>query len=67
MIKVVTLVGTRPEIIKLSETIKKFEIFFNHTLIHSGQHYDYELSDIFFKDLGLKKPSTFSFNLQAYP
>jgi UDP-N-acetylglucosamine 2-epimerase len=59
MIKVVTLVGTRPEIIKLSETIKKFEIFFNHTLIHSGQHYDYELSDIFFKDLGLKKPSIY--------
>ena len=57
MIKVVTLVGTRPEIIKLSSAITKFEKYFNHTLIHSGQHYDYELSEVFFKDLGLKEPS----------
>ncbi len=59
MIKVVTLVGTRPEIIKLSSTITKFEKYFNHTLIHSGQHYDYELSEVFFKDLGLKEPSIY--------
>ena len=59
MIKVVTLVGTRPEIIKLSSAIIKFDKYFNHTLIHSGQHYDYELSEVFFKDLGLKKPSIY--------
>lgn len=59
MIKIVTLVGTRPEIIKLSSSIKKFEKYFDHTLIHSGQHYDYELSDVFFKDLSIKKPSIF--------
>ncbi len=59
MIKVATLVGTRPEIIKLSSTIKKFQKFFEHTLIHSGQHYDYELSEVFFKDLGLKRPDIF--------
>ena len=59
MIKVVTLVGTRPEIIKLSSAITKFEKYFNHTLIHSGQHYDYELSEVFFKDLGLKEPSIY--------
>ena len=58
MIKVVTLVGTRPEIIKLSSAITKFEKYFNHTLIHSGQHYDYELSEVF-KDLGLKEPSIY--------
>lgn len=59
MIKVVTLVGTRPEIIKLSTSIKKFQKYFQHTLIHSGQHYDYELSEVFFKDLNLKKPDIF--------
>lgn len=59
MIKVVTLVGTRPEIIKLSSSIKKFDKYFNHILIHSGQHYDYELSDVFFKDLNIKKPTIF--------
>ena len=59
MIKLVTLVGTRPEIIKLSEAIKKFDKFFDHILIHSGQHYDHELSEIFFKELGLNKPNIF--------
>lgn len=59
MIKVVTLVGTRPEIIKLSTTIKKFDKFFNHTLVHSGQHYDYELSEVFFRELGLRKPDIY--------
>lgn len=59
MIKVVTLVGTRPEIIKLSAAINKFDKYFNHTLVHSGQHYDYELSEVFFKDLGLKKPKIY--------
>tara|TARA_X000000950_G_scaffold234381_1_gene284301 strand:+ start:418 stop:1548 length:1131 start_codon:yes stop_codon:yes gene_type:complete len=54
-IKVVTLFGTRPEIIRLSSIIKKFDKYFDHTLINTNQNFDYELSDIFFKDLKLKK------------
>ena len=55
-IKVVTVVGTRPEIIRLSSIIKKFDKVFEHTLIHTGQNYDFELSEIFFKDLDLRQP-----------
>ena len=58
-LNVLTVVGTRPEIIRLSETIKKFDKFFEHILVHSGQNYDYELSDVFYKDLGLRKPDIF--------
>ncbi len=54
--KLVTIVGTRPEIIRLSSIIKKFDYYFDHTLIHTGQNYDYELNEIFFKDLGLREP-----------
>ncbi|MDA9799990.1 UDP-N-acetylglucosamine 2-epimerase (non-hydrolyzing) [Gammaproteobacteria bacterium] len=54
-----TVLGTRPEIIRLSEVIKKIDKFFNHTLVHTGQNYDYELNEIFFRDLGLKKPNIF--------
>ncbi len=56
MYKVVTIVGTRPEIIRLSSILKKFDKHFKHFLIHTGQNYDYELNQIFFHDLGLKKP-----------
>lgn len=59
MIKVMTIVGTRPEIIKLSEVIKELDKFTNHLLVHSGQNYDYELNEVFFKDLGLRKPDFF--------
>lgn len=59
MYKVLTLVGTRPEIIKLSLTIKKLDKIFRHYLVHSGQNYDYELNQIFFKDLGIRKPDFF--------
>ncbi|MBO2542861.1 UDP-N-acetylglucosamine 2-epimerase (non-hydrolyzing) [Salegentibacter sp. BDJ18] len=59
MIKVMTIVGTRPEIIKLSEVIKELDKFTNHILVHSGQNYDYELNEVFFKDLGLRKPDFF--------
>ena len=59
MYKVLTLVGTRPEIIKLSLTIKKLDILFNHYLVHTGQNYDYELNQIFFKDLNIRKPDYF--------
>jgi len=54
--KVVTIVGTRPEIIRLSSTIKKLDKHHDHYLIHTGQNYDYELNEVFFQDLGLKAP-----------
>ena len=55
-IKLVTIVGTRPEIIRLSSIIKKFDKYFDHTFIHTGQNYDYELNEIFYKDFNLRKP-----------
>ena len=55
-LKLMTIVGTRPEIIRLSETIKKCDIYFEHVLVHTGQNYDYELNEIFFKELNLKAP-----------
>jgi UDP-N-acetylglucosamine 2-epimerase len=58
-IKVVTVVGTRPEIIRLSAVIKELDKYANHILVHTGQNYDYELSQIFFDDLGLRKPDYF--------
>ncbi len=57
--KVMTVVGTRPEIIKLSQIIKKLDKNFDHTLVHTGQNYDYELNEIFFEELGLRKPDIF--------
>jgi len=59
MLKIFTIVGTRPEIIKLSEVIKELDKYTNHILVHSGQNYDYELNEVFFKDLGLRKPDYF--------
>jgi UDP-N-acetylglucosamine 2-epimerase len=58
-ISLATIVGTRPEIIRLSEIIKSLDLTCNHTLIHTGQNYDYELNEIFFNDLGLRKPDLF--------
>jgi len=52
-------VGTRPEIIKLSEVIKELDKHSNHILVHSGQNYDYELNELFFNDLGIRKPNYF--------
>lgn len=57
--KVMTIVGTRPEIIKLSEVIKELDRNTNHILVHTGQNYDYELNEIFFEQLGLRKPDEF--------
>ena len=54
--KVLTVVGTRPEIIRLSETIKRLNSDFNHKLVHTGQNYSHELNDIFFDDLNVPKP-----------
>ena len=57
--KVMTIVGTRPEIIKLSRVIAELEENVEHILVHTGQNYDYELNEIFFKDLRVKKPDHF--------
>ena len=57
--KLATIIGTRPEIIKLSSVINKCDSFFDHILIHTGQNYDYELNEIFFEDLGIRKPDYF--------
>jgi UDP-N-acetylglucosamine 2-epimerase (non-hydrolysing) len=54
-----TIVGTRPEIIRLSRVIEKLDRFCKHTLVHTGQSYDYELNEVFFKDLGVRKPDEF--------
>ncbi|MFZ2497810.1 non-hydrolyzing UDP-N-acetylglucosamine 2-epimerase [Methanosarcina sp.] len=55
-LKVMTILGTRPEIIRLSETIKKLDKFVDHVLVHTNQNYDYELNQIFFDELQLRKP-----------
>ena len=52
-IKVITVVGTRPEVIKLSQVIKELDINADHTIVHTGQNYDYELNELFFEQLGI--------------
>lgn len=58
-LKVMTVLGTRPEIIRLSRVIPKLEKYFDHTLVHTGQNYDYELNQMFFEDLKIQKPNIF--------
>ena len=58
-LKVMTIVGTRPEIIRLAETIKKCDEYFEHILVHTGQNWDYTLNDVFFKELELREPNHF--------
>ena len=58
-LKVITVVGTRPEIIRLSRTIAKLDEYTEHVLVHTGQNYDYELNQIFFDDLGIRTPDVF--------
>lgn len=58
-LKVATILGTRPEIIRLSATIKLLDRFLDQIIIHTGQNYDYELNEVFFHDLGLRKPDFF--------
>ena len=58
-IKIMTVVGTRPEIIRLSRIIPKLDKFTDHILVHTGQNYDYELNEIFFEDLDIRKPNYF--------
>ena len=55
-LKVMTIIGTRPEIIRLSACIKACDKYFNHVLVHTGQNWDYSLNEVFFKDLGLRGP-----------
>ncbi|MGN3439302.1 MULTISPECIES: non-hydrolyzing UDP-N-acetylglucosamine 2-epimerase [Proteus] len=58
-LKVVSVVGTRPEIIRLSRVLIKLDQFCEHIIVHTGQNYDYELNEIFFTDLGVRKPDYF--------
>ena len=59
MLKVMTIVGTRPEIIKLSRVMAELDKYTNHLIVHTGQNYDYELNEIFFKELQIRKPDYF--------
>ena len=58
-LKVMTFIGTRPEIIRLSRTMVRLDEFLNQVIVHTGQNYDYELNEVFFKELGLRKPDHF--------
>lgn len=58
-LKVMTIVGTRPEIIRLSRVLYKLDEYCDHVMVHTGQNYDYELNQIFFDDLGIRKPDHF--------
>ncbi len=59
MLKIMTIVGTRPELIKMSRAIAEFDQHTNHILVHTGQNYDYELNQVFFENLGIRKPNYF--------
>lgn len=59
MLKVMTIVGTRPELIKMSRVIAEFDTHTNHVLVHTGQNYDYGLNQVFFDELGIRKPDYF--------
>jgi UDP-N-acetylglucosamine 2-epimerase len=59
MLKVMTIVGTRPELIKMSRVIAEFDQHTQHVLVHTGQNYDYELNQVFFDDLGIRQPDHF--------
>ena len=56
MLKVMTIVGTRPELIRLSRVIKRLDETVDHVLVHTGQNYDYALNQVFFEDLGIRQP-----------
>jgi UDP-N-acetylglucosamine 2-epimerase len=58
-LKVMTVIGTRPEIIRLSRVIAKLDQYCEHHLVHTGQNYDFELNEIFFRDLEIRKPDLF--------
>jgi len=58
-LKIMTIVGTRPEIIKLSQVVKELDRYVEHTIVHTGQNYDYELNELFFEQLGIRAPDVF--------
>ena len=58
-LKIITVVGTRPEIIRLSRIIKKLDFYFHHILVHTGQNYDETLNEVFFKDLDIESPEIY--------
>lgn len=58
-LKVMTIMGTRPEIIRLSRTMARLDDYTDHCIVHTGQNYDYELNEVFFQDLGVRKPDHF--------
>ncbi len=66
-IKIMTVVGTRPEIIRLSRVLAKLDQYCDHILVHTGQNYDYELNEIFFKDLGIRKPDFYLNSAKGSP
>ncbi|HLM74121.1 MAG TPA: UDP-N-acetylglucosamine 2-epimerase (non-hydrolyzing), partial [Polyangiaceae bacterium] len=57
--KVLTVVGTRPELIRLSRVLAALDRYTDHVLVHTGQNYDYELNQVFFEDLSIRKPAHF--------
>ena len=66
-LKVMTIVGTRPEIIKLSQVMKELDKYVDHTIVHTGQNYDYELNELFFKQLEIRKPDIFLESVKGTP
>ena len=66
-LKVMTIVGTRPEIIKLSQVMKELDQYVNHTIVHTGQNYDYELNELFFEQLAIRKPDIFMEAVKGTP
>ena len=58
-LKVMTVVGTRPEIIRLSRVMSALDTYCEHIIVHTGQNYDFELNQVFFDDLGVRKPDYF--------
>ena len=67
MLKIMTIIGTRPEIIKLSQIIKVLDKYSNHTIVHTGQNYDYELNEIFFEQLDVRRPDYFLEAIKGSP
>ena len=59
MLKVMTIVGTRPEIIRLARVVEKLDRHCEHILVHTGQNYDYELNGVFFTELNIRRPDQF--------
>ena len=65
-LKVMTIVGTRPEIIKLSQVMKELDQHVDHIIVHTGQNYDYELNELFFEQLDIRKPDIFLEAVKAH-